>query len=552
MPAPIATGSETSTTSRSCVLTSMAELAAWMAARAAPAVTTAVSPTCLATPAPRRRRPPWTTRPTRTTATAPMVVSPSSRTRSWAGMSTASATATLPASPPAKIAAATSDARQRPVTRSAPAARSGSRPRRPSGSAAGRGVPEPGVLPHLLQELTAREHLARVADQEQQQLELPRGQGDRAPGDLGLPGRRVDHHVAGVHAALLGRRVAPGAAEHAADSGDQLPRAERLHHVVVRAELEPDDPVGLVAAGGQHHDRDRRAGAEPPAHLEAVHAGQHQVQHDQVGRCLGGEREPQRLLPVAGHGHAIAAELQVARDHLAHGRLVVDHQHQLATHASMLPAATTSAKPRRRDRTKFVSTPEVDRTIQGRQAPTPCEPCSPAVPGSSAATWPTRSPSAATRWWWSTGCTRAPTPRRRTTSARTSSTCGAAWTRRPWTRRSPGLTPSAIRRPWSGSGAGWSTPATTSATTTSAPPSCWRRSTAGRRATGPATCGRARASGRGWSGVSSSRPARAAAASWLPCRSARTRRRTRATCTRRPSCTRSTWRRRACTRAGPP
>src|SRR6266508_2458695 len=65
-------------------------------------------------------------------------------------------------------------------------------------------------------------------------------------------------------------------------------------------------------------------------------------------------------------------------------------------------------------------------------------------------------------------------------------------------------------------------------------------------------CDRGRASWRGWSGVSSSRPARAAAASWLPCRSARTRRRTRATCTRRPSCTRSTWRRRACTRAGPP
>ncbi len=35
-----------------------------------------------------------------------------------------------------------------------------------------------------------------------------------------------------------------------------------------------------------------------------------------------------------------------------------------------------------------------------------------------------------------------------------------------------------------------------------------------------------------------------------PCRSAKTRRRTRATCTRRPSCTRSTWRRRACARAG--
>ena len=36
--------------------------------------------------------------------------------------------------------------------------------------------------------------------------------------------------------------------------GDELAEPERLHEVVVRAELEADDPVNLVAAGADHDD----------------------------------------------------------------------------------------------------------------------------------------------------------------------------------------------------------------------------------------------------------------------------------------------------------
>ena len=88
------------------------------------------------------------------------------------------------------------------------------------------------------------------------------------------------------------RRRAP---HDRADPGDQLAQPERLDDVVVGAELEPDDAVGLLAAGGHDDDRDARALAQLPADVEAVDVRQAQVEQDEVrGRGRRG-----RLSPVA-------------------------------------------------------------------------------------------------------------------------------------------------------------------------------------------------------------------------------------------------------------
>ena len=60
---------------------------------------------------------------------------------------------------------------------------------------------------------------------------------------------------------------------------------ERLHDVVVGAEPQADDAVGLLAAGGQQDDRRGRSRprAQPAHHLQPVDAGQHEVEHDEVG-----------------------------------------------------------------------------------------------------------------------------------------------------------------------------------------------------------------------------------------------------------------------------
>ena len=47
-----------------------------------------------------------------------------------------------------------------------------------------------------------------------------------------------------------------GATQDGADAGRHLAGRERLHHVVVGAELEPDDAVDLLDVGGEQDHRD--------------------------------------------------------------------------------------------------------------------------------------------------------------------------------------------------------------------------------------------------------------------------------------------------------
>ena len=83
------------------------------------------------------------------------------------------------------------------------------------------------------------------------------------------------------------QHVAAGAggidtAQHRAHARHQLARAEWLGHVVVRAELETGEPIGFVDPRRQHDDRDVAFAAQCSGHLEAVHARQTEVEHDQV------------------------------------------------------------------------------------------------------------------------------------------------------------------------------------------------------------------------------------------------------------------------------
>ena len=87
--------------------------------------------------------------------------------------------------------------------------------------------------------------------------------------------------------------VAVGAPEQRLDPAHQLAQPERLRQVVVRAELEADDLVDLVVAGGQdQHRRLRAGGPEAAEDLEAVDAGQPDVEHDEVRCLVGGDSRP--------------------------------------------------------------------------------------------------------------------------------------------------------------------------------------------------------------------------------------------------------------------
>ena len=109
--------------------------------------------------------------------------------------------------------------------------------------------------------------------------------------------RRVDDEAAEV----TGRSSSTGGAPRAARPA-RAPAArgaERLDDVVVGAELQPDDPVGLVGAGGQHDDRHRGRWPHRAGHVEAVDAGQAEVEHDEVGhdRAERGAGPPRPIAP---------------------------------------------------------------------------------------------------------------------------------------------------------------------------------------------------------------------------------------------------------------
>ena len=122
-----------------------------------------------------------------------------------------------------------------------------------------------------------------------------------------------------------GAGSARAAAQDGADPGDQLGHAERLHEVVVGAELEPHDAVGLEPAGGEHDDRHPRRRADRPADVAAVDVGQHEVEQDDVRLVPAHRLEPRR----AGRGDldpvplALQRRSQRVRDRL----LVLDDDH---------------------------------------------------------------------------------------------------------------------------------------------------------------------------------------------------------------------------------
>ena len=119
--------------------------------------------------------------------------------------------------------------------------------------------------------------------------------------------------------------VAVGAPEERLDAAHQLAQAERLRQVVVGAELEADDLVDLVVARREHEDRRLRAGRTHAAeHLEAVDAGQADVEDDEVRGLVDGELEA--LLARPGDGDLVALLLEGVLDPASDGVLVFDDQ----------------------------------------------------------------------------------------------------------------------------------------------------------------------------------------------------------------------------------
>lgn len=137
--------------------------------------------------------------------------------------------------------------------------------------------------------------------------------------DLQLP-QPEDAAARGVR----GQRGALDPAQQDMHPGGQLPHRERLGHVVVGADAEAHQHVGLVVPGGEHHHRHRTLGLDPAAHLQAVEARQHHIEDQQIGLPgLGGVHGGRA---VGGRLHLETLGAQPGRDGLDDRRVVLNDQ----------------------------------------------------------------------------------------------------------------------------------------------------------------------------------------------------------------------------------
>ena len=130
---------------------------------------------------------------------------------------------------------------------------------------------------------------ARIAHQQLQKLCLAHGQLDRlAASSEDFLGRRVEGDLAEADPAA---EIAP-TPQQRPQAGHHLFEGERLDHVVIGAGLQAAHPVLDRVAGSQHQHPARYPPlAQAPADIEAIQAGDCDVEDDQLGGRLLDHRQ---------------------------------------------------------------------------------------------------------------------------------------------------------------------------------------------------------------------------------------------------------------------
>lgn len=147
--------------------------------------------------------------------------------------------------------------------------------------------------------------------------------GDFAAGEVDAAGGYRER----VDVGRAGRR----AAEHGVDPGQELVDAERLHDVVVGAEAETADAVGLFAAGGQDDDGERGADvADFAEDFQTGLAGKDHVEEHQVE--LAAEGHLAAFVAAARLQHRVAGVGERIDDATANGGVVFDGEDGLRGH----------------------------------------------------------------------------------------------------------------------------------------------------------------------------------------------------------------------------
>jgi len=144
---------------------------------------------------------------------------------------------------------------------------------------------EPVLVPDLGDKIVALHQSAGALEQDAQEFEFLHREVDRLA--AARDGARVEihRHVSTLEEPTrVAHRLGRAPPQNGTHASDELRRAERLRHVVVRAELEAKDAVHLLAARAHHQDRHARGLADLAENVATVSVRKHDVEKDDVGR----------------------------------------------------------------------------------------------------------------------------------------------------------------------------------------------------------------------------------------------------------------------------
>lgn len=169
-----------------------------------------------------------------------------------------------------------------------------------------------------------------LAHQRFEQLEAGRVEAQRLAGAAGPPGVEIEHQVGNLQA-LAG---ATRAAQDRLDARIEFGQRERLDQIVVGTAAQTLQAIIERVAGSEHDHRHLAAGfAQAAAELVAIHAGQHDVEDDQV--VMPGQRQMQSARPVARAIDDMTGGFEVVDDVGEDVRVVFDDQQTHALETSV-------------------------------------------------------------------------------------------------------------------------------------------------------------------------------------------------------------------------
>ena len=186
----------------------------------------------------------------------------------------------------------------------------------------------------------------RLEHQDRQQAQADRRNQQFLAGARQAQAGGIEHQVA--DAEQFGADLAALTPDQSAHARFELADLERLDQIVVGASVESDELVLERVARGQHQHRRRflAVDAQLAADIQAIHARQHEVEHDDI--VAVGHGQMQSGHAVRGVIDAVAAAFEELADHFGNPAVVLDQKDQtglLVTlfHGLPFPATTAGA-----------------------------------------------------------------------------------------------------------------------------------------------------------------------------------------------------------------